>query len=148
MLKYANMNRKYILFISILVSFFSCKSMEQSFDDYKGKIITIGYGGGFTGEYKEYSLLENGDMFLYNTISKKRKYLGKVEKNVVDQMFENSKMLNLPKVKFNKPGNMNKYIVFRINKVENKILWSNDKDINNDLSTFYKVFLNNVKKYK
>ncbi len=142
------MDRKYILFISILVSFFSCKSMEQSFDDYKGKIITIGFGGGFTGEYKEYSLLENGDMFLYNTTSKKRTYLGKVEKNVAEQMFENSKMLNLPKYRLNKPGNMNKYIKFRINQVENKILWSKSEDINSDLNTFYKVFLNNVKKYK
>ena len=141
------MTRGFIFLFSVLMLIFSCKSMEQSFDEYTGKVITIGFGGGFTGGYKEYSLLENGDMFLYNTLSKKRSYLGKVEKNVAEQMFENSELLKLPKREVNKPGNTNKYIIYRINKTENKILWSKAGQVDNDLNTFYQVFLNNVKRF-
>ncbi len=120
--------------------------MEQSFDEYTGKVITIGFGGGFTGGYKEYSILENGDMFKFNTLTKKRNYLGKVERNVAEQIFKNSELLNLPKRKVNLPGNSNRYIIYRINKTENKILWSDNNKVDSDLNTFYQVLLNNVKK--
>ena len=140
------MIRWYVFIFSILMILFSCKSMEQSFDEYTGKVITIGFGGGFTGGYKEYSILENGDMFKFNTLTKKRNYLGKVERNVAEQIFKNSELLNLPKRKVNLPGNSNRYIIYRINKTENKILWSDNNKVDSDLNTFYQVLLNNVKK--
>lgn len=137
-----------MIVLAVLVSLFSCKSIEQSFKDYEGKVISIGYGGGMTGEYKEYSLVENGDMFFYNTLSKEFKYFGKVEQNVTDQIFSNSELLKLPKRIVHKPGNMNRYIKYRINKEENKIIWSKNSEVEGDLNTFYQVFLNNVKKQK
>lgn len=89
------MNIKSCLVLSVLLSLISCKSQQQNYDDFKGRIITIGKGGGITGAYDEYSILENGQLFHYNTLTKERLNLGKLETNITNQIFHNYELLKI-----------------------------------------------------
>lgn len=142
------MTFKYLFCIGILLFCYSCKSPQQRFSEYQGSVITLGYGGGFSGEYKEYSLLENGGVYLFNTLSKEREYFGKLDSNVTKQLFKNYINLGLNKKILNNPGNMSYYIVYKDDKIDHKLLWSNMDKINSDLRIFYEILMDNFKKFK
>ena len=141
------MSLRYYVGFGVLLMFFSCFSPKQSFNDYTGDMISLGYGGGFSGEYKEFSLLETGDLYKYSTLTKEREYLGIVEKNLTDQSFNNYIVLGLDKMNVNNSGNMNHYIIYKDKNGENKLQWSDMKKIDSDLSLYYKVLMNSFKKF-
>lgn len=148
MLKFNDMSFKYLFSIGILLFCYSCKSPQQRFSEYKGAIITLGYGGGFTGEYKEYSLLENGGVYQFNTLSLERKYFGKLDSNVTKQLFKNYITLNLNKKILNNPGNMSHYIIYKGDKINHKLLWSNMDEINPNVRLYYEILMENFKNFK
>jgi len=142
------MYTKYFISFSFIVLLISCSSTKHSFEDYGGVLISIGFGGGFSGEYKEYSLLETGEVYINNNLTNKKDYVGKIDKNFTAQIFESSKILKLDKFKLSNPGNMNRYIIYKDKQTENKILWSFGQNSNNNLNVFYQNLMNSIKKIK
>lgn len=126
-----------------MVLFGGCKSSSpvKQYETYKGAKLILGSGGGFTGEYKEYIILENGDVFKRSTFDDKLVYLGKLKKNDALQLFENFATLGLQNKSLNLPGNMNKYIKYVKDDNEHVLQWSYDKDkmIDPSIAMFYKI---------
>lgn len=133
-----------LVFISII--FFSCSSTKQSYEDYKGDSIVIGFGGGFSGLYKEYVLHKNGNIYINNLTDKKVSKIGYLPKNTSLQIFKNIEVLGLTGIHKNDPGNMNRYLVFDIDGEKNKILWANNADDIGTLNTFFQILMNEIKK--
>ena len=142
------MKIKTLILLSIVLSLISCKSQQQSFDDFKGKIITIGKGGGFTGAYDEFSILENGQVFHYNTIKNERLNIGKLEANMTKQIFNNYEILRLGNEDVNHPGNMNYFVQFNDGDNISKSLWSETENEEANLILFYRFVMNYIKKLK
>ncbi|MGE5355216.1 MAG: hypothetical protein ACM3PT_03180 [Deltaproteobacteria bacterium] len=134
------------LFALIMISFgcFSCKSQQQGYDDYKGKKITVGSGGGFTGAFDEFAVLENGKVFHFNSLSKQRVMLGKLDKNITDQVFANYKLLNISEKKINAPGNMSYFVQFEDGNVRLKSVWSDLNSTDQQLLLFYRFVMNYI----
>lgn len=140
------MNIKSCLVLSVLLSLISCKSQQQNYDDFKGRIITVGKGGGITGAYDEYSILENGQLFHYNTLTKERLNLGKLETNITNQIFHNYELLKIGEKKFNLPGNMNYFVQFNDSGKIVRSLWSDMDSADSQLVLFYKFAMNYIQK--
>jgi hypothetical protein len=138
---------KYLILIFVISSMLlvSCKSQMTNYDDYKGKIMVVGKGGGFTGAYDEFSILENGQVYKYSTITKKRLLLGNMKKNFADQIFNNYELLKIGEKNINAPGNMNYFIEFKNGDNNLKSIWSDQKDEStSELMLYYKTVMNYI----
>jgi len=133
-----------LIFLSVLL--FSCSSTKQSFEDYSGDSIKIGFGGGFSGIYNEYILHKNGNVFKNNLNTNKVELKGKLNKNLALQIFRNAEVLRLNEITKNSPGNMNRYLVINFKGVENKILWTVSDGVENELNLYFQILMNEIKK--
>jgi hypothetical protein len=140
------MNIKSCLVLSVVLSLISCKSQQQNYDDFKGRIITIGKGGGITGAYDEYSILENGQLFHYNTLTKQRVNSGKMESNITNQIFHNYELLKIREKQVNLPGNMNYFVQINDKGKTVRSLWSDMDSADSQLVLFYKFAMNYIQK--
>ncbi len=138
-----NLNKLYFVTLFVLMAF-SCKSPVVNFQDYDGILLTVGSGGGFSGIYNEYSLLKSGEVYKWNSTTKERTYVGKFEKKLAKQFFNNYKTLNFEKKNINNPGNMNYYIKFDDRVNEYKLLWSKTVGMDSNVLVFYKTFMQKI----
>jgi hypothetical protein len=138
---------KYFILVYISVLLFSCSSTKQSFEDYKGDSIAIGFGGGFSGIYNEYILHKNGDIFKKGINEGEVELKGRINKNMSLQIFRNAEILGYDNMSKNDPGNMNRYLIININGKNNKILWSANDNTEKELNLYFKILMNSIKKF-
>ena len=117
-----------LIFSSI---FFSCSSTKSSTDTTSSNNTNnsemkycVGRGGGFTGDFEEYLLLENGKVYKRDFVYERDVFYK--ELSVLDTEYFLNKIdeLSLYGEDINKPGNMSYYLEIRQgNNTINKIIW-------------------------
>ncbi len=141
--------RLFLLLCLGIFSLFSCKTPSYTPEDFPEGKITFGSGGGFTGIYTDYVLLENGQFFRKSSNEKEFIALPKIGKNKVSQVFKNVTTLKLMSLNFNNPGNMNTYVKMKIDGQEQEITWGvPGPKPPKDAKLFYKILMNLVKNKK
>ena len=104
----------------------SCKTAEEvkSSTPPTGKRYAIGQGGGFTGEYFEFILSENGKVHKYDYKNDREVFFKDLKKVDLVYFLEKLEGLSLEGMEINAPGNMTYYIDVRIGKTSlNKVTW-------------------------
>jgi hypothetical protein len=115
-----------------------CKTKHYTPYEFEGKQLIFGTGGGFTGQVKEYTLLENGQLFSGAHQEGFVKELPKVKKNKTKQIFENYHSLHFDKITIDKPGNMYHYLIVKEGEKEHKIQWgAYDANPPRELTVFF-----------
>lgn len=116
---------KPIIFLIIVISTLSCVSSESlSSDNNNIKRYAIGKGGGFTGDYTEFILNENGKVYKYDYKYDREVYYKELEKVDLNYFLEQIEELGLEGIDINQPGNMTYYIEVKIGQNSiNKITW-------------------------
>jgi hypothetical protein len=129
-----------ILSLSLTIG---CQKKIIPMDKMPDSQIIFGYGGGFTGEVKEYHLLNDGRIAhkglsdtLYNVLSR-------IGKSKATACFEDCKKMKLNTMKFNEPGNRYYFIAVKeIGKPENRIVWGdNDQPVLAEIKNLYKSLI-------
>ena len=123
-----------LLFSLILIS---CKTAEEvnSTSTPQGKRYAIGQGGGFTGDYSEFILGEDGKVFKYDFKYDREVFFKNVSKADLIYFLEKIEALSLDGMEMNSPGNMSYYIDVREGRTSiNKLVWGHpnfypDKDL-------------------
>ena len=110
-------------FFCILASLYSCKSVHYNPKNYKAIQLTIGSSGGVTGTIKEFTLLDNGYLFLSKGVTGEMKEQKIIRRSETHRIFQKAEDLGLGKLKFNHPGNMTYYIILKKPKVTSTIKW-------------------------
>ncbi len=122
---------KYTILIALAVAFFflSCKSTEKSFtpDTFEGDRLTFGTFGGFAGIENKYVLLSNGQIFKYSKRDN-GKEVDRVEKKMVEQIFNNVDQLKLRDKMINDPGNMTYFLQLKGKDESTKWKWGGGTD--------------------
>lgn len=120
------MSKKIFLSALILVVFFSCKTkpvVTSTTTAKADRIIQFGEGGGFTGMYEEFQLLETGELKYLD--SKTERWI--LKKNFSDtqtkSFFNQLDEADIKGVDFNKPGNMSSYIELKTNGTTYRVTW-------------------------
>ncbi len=134
----------YLLFTAILLVS-ACKVQQYTPATYPDKQITIGNGGGFSGQVTEYTVLENGQVFVKKPTSKEFLEVKKLEKNVVSQLFHNYSVLNLGAVDLKQSGNMYSYITYNSGSKEHKMMWGDGDAPVANVKLFHNIIKSLVK---
>ena len=116
-------------FTSILLTLLSCVSSEtlNSENDHM-KRYAFGKGGGFTGDYTEFILNENGKIYKYDYKYDREVFYKDLNKADLNYFLEEIEKLSLDGIEMNSPGNISYYIDVRIGKSSiNKIVWGDPR---------------------
>ncbi len=138
------MKKLSVLFVIFLC--FACKTEKFTPESFTGRQLTFGSGGGFTGQTKEYILLENGQLFLFNSMNKETKELKLLKKNVVKGIFKQVDDMKLEAIDYSKPDNMTNFINLKTGKSEHRIEWgSTDAKAPENIKKLYKTLIESTK---
>jgi hypothetical protein len=115
-----------------------------------GKRYAIGQGGGFTGDYKEYILSENGKVHKYDFKYDREVYFKTIGKADLIYFMEKIESMSLEGIEMNQPGNMTYYIDVRIGRTSvNKLTWGNHKFYTDkELVKLHKELFENLSKWE
>lgn len=116
---------KPIIFLLIIISTLSCVSSESlKTDNNNIKRYAIGKGGGFTGDYTEFILNENGKVYKYDYKYDREVFYKELDKVDLNYFLEQIEELGLEGIDINQPGNISYYIEVKIGQNSiNKIVW-------------------------
>jgi hypothetical protein len=86
--------------------------------------ITIGSGGGFTGQTKEYIINKDGSILLKQG-DKEAKGFGKISKKDWRELTKKTEESGLQTLDLNDPGNFYYYIQITVKDKNHKVTWNN-----------------------
>ena len=108
-------------FISIFL-LVSCASLPEATPIVKR--YCVGQGGGFTGEYQEYSFSEDGKVYKRDFVYDRDVYYKDLTTEDTEYFLNQFIELGIEFEEINKPGNISKYIEIREKETsKNKITW-------------------------
>lgn len=112
------------MFSSILVVLMcSCASMPVS-NTTTVKRYAVGEGGGFTGEYTEFSFSEDGKVYKRDFNYQRDVFIKQLSDADLNYFLGKINSLGIQTIDINSPGNMSKYIEVRDGETSlNKIVW-------------------------
>ena len=110
----------------------------------------IGTGGGFTGLYTQYKIYNTGLIEFYDFEKKTYHQYKTVNKDQVDDFFDQIIKLDLIHIDYSTPGNISDYIeVPGSDKTLNRIVWANStSNFNSDVIQFYESVMQFIKDQK
>ena len=105
--------------------------------DFEGPRFEFGSGGGITGLYNTYHLLQNGQLFKADAKGA-TKEVAQLTKAEVKAVFAKAKKIDLATMDYNKPGNFNYYINYTLKGKTAKTQWADNKAAPAGLVELYK----------
>ena len=107
----------------LLILLFSCKPAHYSPKSYKSSQLIIGSSGGVTGNIQEFTLLDNGHLFMSKGLSGEVKELPKVGRSTTRDFFKTAHSLGIGSLQFNHPGNITYYLILKTATSKNTVKW-------------------------
>ena len=86
--------------------------------------IVFGHGGGFSGMVKEYNVLQNGQVFEYNSLLDTFYTKKPIKQTKVADIFSAYENEHLDSFEIDDPGNLYRYIIRYKDGQSHKILWN------------------------
>lgn len=142
--KFCTMQLKITLIALIVFLAFSCKTTQSTSytpENFEGNMLTFGTEGGFAGVTSEHYIFENGQFYSFESRNGSPYELGKIEKKVVGQIFENYTTLGIVDMKLNDPGNLSYYIKMKTKDGEKVVKWGG---MNHEIPPILKSYYNNL----
>jgi len=131
------------LFLIVLVS---CKSQQYTINDLPNTQLIFGSGGGISGEITTYILLENGQVFYKNSLTKENKELESLSKKDAASCFQKMEVLKLSEMNFDHPGNRYYFLEEVNGDDKHRVTWgANDHEISEECKTLYKELRTTIK---
>jgi len=136
-----------LLFVFALLFFaFACKSNKvESPQESTDKKLTLSHGGGFTGKYNTYCLLENGQLFKASETQGVMDKQKSLSQNIANQIFSNYDILGLADIKVQTYGNLLYSVKMEDGDNENIISWEKGDKNSETLQLFFRNVMNQIK---
>ena len=133
------MRYKQWIYVLLVIFGFSCKTIVDTPKSFEGDKIIFGNGGGFTGAVTSYTLLGNGQLFVNESLSGDQWVeQNRLNRKVVQSIFEDAKALKLADRDHNFPGNTYKFIRTQLQDGEQYVGWgASDHPISKDIEAYY-----------
>ncbi|MGK0365340.1 MAG: hypothetical protein ACI85O_002406 [Saprospiraceae bacterium] len=129
-----------ILLSSVACLFFwSCKPKDYMIDNLPNRQITFGEGGGFTGKYTTWMLLDSGQIFQKSGIGAEFSEIGKLKYSQAKKFYKRADAIAVDKMKENRAGNYNYELILQRDSVDYKAGWANEADVDSSILNLYKV---------
>lgn len=135
----------YLLSAFALVVGCNNKTKQEVVDE---RFFIIGEGGGVSGKYDEYKIMENGDVYWMDFNEKKYRKAATLSTRLNHEIWQAFDALNWPDTPITpRPGNYNYYIERPEQKEASKILWSDEQPMK-PYHDFYKMVEKTVRETK
>ena len=134
----------FLCLMGIFASLLSCKTREYQYppQDYTDQQILFGSGGGFTGFYTHYALLENGQLFVKEPKAEAFTEMKKISKKETKAFFKTIAQMMEEGVKQKATGNMNYYVKLTDGEGEYELRWADDPSgINQEILDLYQALM-------
>lgn len=118
--------------------FWSCKPKDYLMDNLPNRQITFGEGGGFTGKYTTWMLLDSGQVFQKSGIGAEYAEIGKLKYAQAKKFYKRADAVSVDMMKQNKAGNYNYELILQRDSVDYKAGWANEADIDTSILNLYK----------
>ena len=143
------MSMKYASFLvfSLCIIAFSCRTKDVlSPEQHNGSRLILKHGGGFTGAYTTYHLLDNGQLFKASNEFEGTYALNKMDRNKADQIFSNYEILGMRDKIMESYGNLSYSVTMIDGKGEEHILmWGKGQQGSESLQLFYDNIMGQIK---
>jgi len=122
----------------------SCGSQKEvTFKEFEGRKLVLSHGGGFTGKYNTYYLLENGQLYKGSgDLSGSSSKVKSLEKYAAKQIFSNYDVLGLKDIKVQAYGNLNYSVTMLDDEGKHYIKWDKGQEGSEKLQLFYRSVMN------
>ncbi len=110
----------FIIFLSI-----GCRSQQYTYQELPAEQIVFGQSG-MAGEIKTYVLLENGQLFVFNSLTKIYEELKKIRKKQARDFFVKMEEMSFNNMNFDHPGNRYYFLGQKDKKGEYKAVWGSE----------------------
>ena len=132
------MKNAFILSAVTCLFFWNCKSKDYPLDDLPADRITFGEGGGFTGQYTDWMLLDSGQILERKGIGGDFVQIKKIKRKEVRQLYEKAAALSAEVMQEKPPGNYNYSLTVQRDSTELKATWSGQSPIAPEVEELYK----------
>ncbi|MFK7934280.1 MAG: hypothetical protein AB8G22_12280 [Saprospiraceae bacterium] len=126
-----------LIIIGLILLLYSCnRKVTFEIDNLPAERIIFGQGGGFTGAYVDFILLENGQVFKQNSLTKAIEELSTIKKKRAKELFGKVKIATATPVK--EPGNMTYSLRYQTAEMEQSVTWgSASYEVADSIKTVY-----------
>lgn len=124
----------------------ACKSTSYTPKNFEGRKILFAKGGGITGQYETYLLLENGQLFNQAKIDGEWAAFDNVKKGKAKRFFKQLDEMNWTSLKVSQPGNITYFIELQDQENAHRVTWgSESSEVNAELSALHYELMNIAK---
>lgn len=123
-----------------------CKSKQYTASELPPNQLRFGNGGGFSGFVTEYTLLDNGQMFVKKSPADTLAAYKNVKTKQAKALYQQLANLKIETLDFNHPGNMYYYIESQQKDSLYRVTWgSMDQPVRKDVNQLYQNLMELVK---
>jgi len=138
-----------IPFLGALTLFFSCRSGKSQPDTYEKRQLIFGTGGGYMGTMEEFVLLDNGQLYVQNSLTKEFSEIGKVSRKLCREFFKQADTLEVATTRFSNPGNKYFFLEVKDGNVQNRVTWgAQDAPIGEEFRQLYRSLMERTRQLK
>lgn len=133
------MKNAFLLSFLTCLLFWSCKTKTYTLENLPKNQVIFGEGGGFTGQYTHWLLLNNGQLFSKKGFSDGDYVeVGTLKKSLAKKLYKATNDLDIHKMIEQAPGNYNYELSIQKDTVNYTCKWSNPKDVDAAIVNTYK----------
>lgn len=131
-----------LLFMLSIFSW-SCKGTQYTSPaEFPKKQVAFGSAGGYTGKIDRYTLLENGQIFHYNSIDKVETQINTISKSEAKAVLKKMKEIGFGEMDVVQKGNLNYSIELKDGDTVHKCSWADEgKKAPKELKELYKYLM-------
>ena len=134
-----------LIIIGLVLLLYNCnRKVTHTIDNLPPNRIVFGQGGGFTGAYVDFIILENGQVFQQNSLTKTTKELTPIKRRQAKSLFKQVADATITPIKA--PGNMTYAIHYQTADSTQSVVWGDASYIVSDsLQQLYETLKVTVK---
>ena len=136
------MKQLFTLFLIML--FLSGCSISKKMSGFSSNKIIFGYGGGFSGAQTIFTLDNTGRIVKQNNLTGNQTTITRLSKKETKKIYRDFLKLGLDTLKFAHPGNLSKFVGFKNQNEEQKIVWNDQNQPPDEIKTFYHQLIQKV----
>lgn len=137
-----------LLFLATLLGS-QCKNARYTPESLPEDRLLFGEGGGFAGIETTYTLLENGQLFKFDSKAPGPMEVAGTKKRAANKLFEKAESLGLLTLDFKHPGNMYRFIEFQDDGKKSRVVWGEkDHPVDPNIAELYEQLMQIVNEKK
>lgn len=131
--------------LALILLLFSCKTNQFLSNELPADQLRFGKGGGITGTFTTYILLENGQLFRHQSLGDTMDPLASLKRKEAQSHWRQVAELGLTSYAFDQPGNMTYFLEVRADSLTHRLQWNDRQPLDRpEVLEFYRQLMSGI----